>query len=266
MITAMQLSGELSKVSFANLLQLVRSGGLTGRINLSQGARVATINIEGGSPVHVEMEGTTGKEALYELFLWQSGSFAFTESEINHSARSISFAPPDESFDKLIKEGLSYADDKYYLDSLGVTHNTVLRSQAATGNYAATIMVNPGLERLDGVRTLADALSSMNWSRREFVHTVAAWISEGLADLAVPVYTSRDNQVSLPDWVVARLRQDNTDLSRAVVDMVIWVDRVKCWMYQADADMDKMVQEIKSGARPVSHMGEARPPSAEFEF
>jgi hypothetical protein len=37
-------------------------------------------------------------------------------------------------------------------------------------------------------------------------------------------------------------------------------------MYQADADMDKMVQEIKSGARPVSHMGEARPPSAEFEF
>lgn len=264
----MQLSGELSKVSFANLLQLVRSGGLTGRINLSQGARVAVIFIETGQPVHVEMEGTTGRDALYELFLWQSGSFAFTEAAIAGSPRTISFAPPDESFDKLIKEGMSYADDKYYLDSLGVTPSTVLRSLGSTGNYAAALMVNPGLERLDGVRTLADALAGLNWSRRDFVHTVAAWLAEGLAELAVPVNVSRDNQVTLPDWVVARLKQDNADLSRAIVDMVIWVDRVKCWMYQADADMGKIMETIQTSSKTLAGgMGEAvAPPGADFEL
>lgn len=255
----MQLSGELAKVSFANLLQLVRSGGLTGRINLSQGARLAVILIEDGQPAHVEMEGTTGKEALYELFLWQSGSFAFTEAPIGN-LRTISFVPPEESFDRAIKEGLTYADDKYYLDSLGVTHNTVLRSQATN---AASLRSNPGLERLDGVRTLADALGPLSWSRRQLVHTVAAWISEGLAEPTQINQARQDNQVTLPDWVVARLRQDNADLSRAVVDMVIWVDRVKCWMYQADADFEKVLGNAR---RSRSELGAALPPGDDFEF
>jgi hypothetical protein len=94
-----------------------------------------------------------------------------------------------------------------------------------TGNYASTLMINPGLERLDGVRTLADALANLNFSRRDFVHTIAIWLSEGLAEMVTPVNATKENQVSLPDWVVARLKQDNVDLSHAIVDMVIWVDR-----------------------------------------
>lgn len=244
----MQLSGELSKVSFPNLLQLVRSGGLTGKISLSQGARQAVIVIERGQPVHVEMEGITGLEALYELFLWQSGTFGFTEGEIEGSARSISFNSPEQTFDRMIKEGLNYADDKHYLDSLGVSSRTVLRSHASSANSAATLKINPGLERLDGVRTLADALANLNFSRRDFVHTVSVWLSEGLAEMVTPVNQVKENQVTLPDWVVARLRQDHSDLSHAIVDMVIWVDRVKCWMYQADADFERVLGEVESGA------------------
>jgi hypothetical protein len=26
--------------------------------------------------------------------------------------------------------------------------------------------------------------------------------------------------------------------------MVIWVDRVKCWMYQADADLAKVLEDM----------------------
>lgn len=248
----MQLSGELSKVSFSNLLQLVRSGGLTGKISLTQGARIAAIVIERGQPIHVEMEGMTGLEALYELFLWQSGSFGFTEGSIDALPRSISLNSAEQTFERMIKEGLSYADDKYYLDSLGVSPKTVLRSLASTGNYASTLMINPGLERLDGVRTLADALVNLNFSRRDFVHTIAIWLSEGLAEMVTPVNATKENQVSLPDWVVARLKQDNVDLSHAIVDMVIWVDRVKCWMYQADADLDKALGEIKAPLQAAS--------------
>ncbi len=62
---------------------------------------------------------------------------------------------------------------------------------------------------------------------------------------AAPASAAKGNQVDLPDWVVARLKQDNEDLSRSIVDMVIWVDRVKCWMYQADAYFERILIELQ---------------------
>jgi hypothetical protein len=242
----MQLSGELQKVNFANLLQLVRSGGLSGRITLLQGARQALIFIDEGYPVHVEVEGVSGKDALFELFLWQSGTFAFSEGDIGGVTRSVAFGARDDSFEKMLREGLLYAEDKNYLDDLGISPRSILRVAPA---YQAEREpgTNPGLDKLDGVRTLADALASLALSRREFVHTVAYWLSSGFVEATAPT-SAQSNHVDLPDWVVARLKQDNEDISRSIVDMVIWVDRVKCWMYQADADFDRILTEIKAGA------------------
>lgn len=58
--------------------------------------------------------------------------------------------------------------------------------------------------------------------------------------------------IQLPDWVVARLRQDNSDIAQAIVDMVVWADRVKCWMFQADADFERIknLLERNPKARP----------------
>jgi len=235
----MQLSGELSKVNFANLLQLVRSGGLSGRITLLQGARQGLIFIDQGYPVHAEAEGISGKDALFELFLWQSGTFAFSEGEIGSAPRTVSFGQRDDSFEKMLREGLLYAEDKNYLNELGISPRSVLRISPA---YQASREpgTNPGLDKLDGLRTLADALASLGLSRREFVHTVAYWLSSGFVE-AAPVAAGKGNKVDLPDWVIARLKQDNEDISRSIIDMVIWVDRVKCWMYQADADFGRIL-------------------------
>jgi hypothetical protein len=104
-------------------------------------------------------------------------------------------------------------------------------------------------------------LANLNFTRRDFVHTIAIWLSEGLAEMVTPINATKENQVSLPDWVVARLKQDNVDLSHAIVDMVIWVDRVKCWMYQADADLDKALGEIKAPLKAASgDFGAAKSP------
>lgn len=243
----MQLSGELSKVSFPNLLQLVRSGGLTGKITLSQGVKLATIVIESGLPCHVEMEGLTGREALYELFLWEGGTFAFAEALISGSRRTIDFSSPDNTFEKLLKEGLAYIDERRYLDHLGLKADSVLRPVTGKQDFAQALIRNPGLERIDGVHTIEDALSSLNLSRVELVSRLCSWLANGLVE-PVRVYAA-DNQVVLPDWVIARLKQDNPDLSRAIVDMVIWVDRVKCWMYQADADFERVLSTVESAAK-----------------
>jgi hypothetical protein len=193
--------------------------------------------------VHVEVEGVSGKDALFELFLWQSGTFAFSEGAIAGAPRSVAFGARDDTFEKMLREGLLYAEDKNYLDEFGISPRSVLRVSAA---YQAEREpgTNPGLDTLDGVRILADALASLGLSRREFVHTVAYWLSSGFVE-AAPAALSKGNQVDLPDWVVARLKQDNEDISRSVVDMVIWVDRVKCWMYQADADFDRILTDLR---------------------
>ena len=241
----MQLSGELAKVSFANLLQLVRSGGLAGKLTLSQGALLGAILIEKGLPVHAEIEGLSGKEALFEFFLWLSGTFAFSEGAfegLNKTLpRTIKFNNSDDTFERLLKDGIAYLEAKQYLDSLGVGPESVLKAADQKGDYARTLMQNPGLERIDGVRTLADALSALNLTGREFTLVVADWFYGGLVQIAKPDYGLGDNQVELPDWVVARLKQDNQDLTKAIVDMVIWVDRVKCWMYQTDADFERIL-------------------------
>lgn len=260
----MQLSGELAKVSFPNLLQLVKSGGLTGRVSLSQGARTAMILVSGGLPVHAETEGITGREAVYELFMWKSGTFAFSEESLPVLQESIFFQQPDETFDRLIKTGLNYLEDQEFLDNLGVNFASVLVSKVASGNYQETEKLHPGLGRLDGVRTVADALAGLPLSRRELVHSVSSWLAEGFAEPVNKIVAMRENQVLLPDWVVARLKQDNSELSKAIVDMVIWVDRVKCWMYQADADLESIIREAHG--KSVKNLGEAVAPPGQDVF
>lgn len=262
---SMQLSGELTKVSFPNLLQLVRSGGLTGRLSLSQGARMALILVKGGLPYHVDMEGLIGREGLYELFLWQSGTFSFSEEDLGAAYESVSFDGPEETFDRLLKEGLNYLEDQQLLKNMGVDFDSVLVSKVSSGKYDEVIKIHPGLDRLDGIRSVGDAMASLDLTRRELVHTIASWLSEGFAEPMHQTVAMHHNQVMLPDWVVARLKQDSDDLSSAIVEMVIWVDRVKCWMYQADADLERILEEARKNARDrKSQMGQAAAPPGQI--
>jgi hypothetical protein len=237
----MQLAGELSKISLPSLVQLVRNGGLTGEIALSQGAKVATILVEKGKVVHVESDAGSGREAFLELFLWLTGTFSFIERNIDGMPRNF---PADEPIDRILREGVLYLEQKKYLDQLRITGQTVLKPTIS----ARSAHDIPLLDRIDGEKTLAQALSDANMSRRAYIHAVHKLLSDGLAVVAEPEGIQEGDKVDLPGWVVSRLKQDNMELSQAIVDMVIWVDRVKCWMYQADADLDRLIDDFtKSG-------------------
>lgn len=51
--------------------------------------------------------------------------------------------------------------------------------------------------------------------------------------------------VEIPAWVAARLRQENPNVAKAIADLVIWADKAKMWMYQADADFEKIVGQLE---------------------
>src|SRR5947209_1199990 len=108
----MQLTGELSKVSLPNLIQLVRNGELTGKIAFLNGARTATLYFDLGSIIDAEADGIFGKDALMELFLWMNGSFSFMEDPLVNVSRTLNPFLPEESTDRLLREGMAYVDQK----------------------------------------------------------------------------------------------------------------------------------------------------------
>ncbi len=148
----MQLSIELNKISLANLIQLIRISGLTGKISLSadRASKEGLIAFDKGIIVHAQSGSGQGQEALNEVLLRDSGTASFVEDDL-----------------------------------LGMP-----RSLVATGT-----------------------------------------------------------DINLPDWVMARLKQDNSDISKAITDMVIWADRLKIWIYQADADLENILARLQERQR-----------------
>jgi hypothetical protein len=260
----MKLNGELSKVSLPNLVQLVKNGELTGKITLMQGARSASLFVEQGDVVHVDIDGFSGREAFFELFLWMTGSFSFIEGELGSAPRTLNPSEPEDSLDRLLREGLSYLEQKKYLEQLRITGDTVLSmtdrirelTAQAKSNVrlaAALKMISPITQRIDGETPLGVALKDLQLSRRSYAQSLAIILAEGLAVVVEKPVTEKGESIDLPAWVIARLKQDDTDLTQSIIDMVIWVDRVKCWMYQADVDFARILENLTGTAPAMWH-------------
>jgi hypothetical protein len=252
----MQLNGELSKVSLPNLIQLVKNGELTGKITLMQGARAANIFVEQGDIVHVDIEGYTGREALFELFLWVTGTFSFSEMDLTNRPRTFNPTQPEDSIDRLLREGINYLEQKKYLEQLRITGDTILAitdrlkelENQSIGNHrlaAALNMIQPVVNKLDGRSKLSEALKDLVMSRRAYAQILAIILAEGIAVVVEKPLVSSEESINLPSWVIARLKQDHSDLTQSIINMVIWVDRVKCWMYQADVDLMRVLDRLR---------------------
>jgi hypothetical protein len=252
----MQLAGELAKINLPSLIQLIRNGELTGKVCLTQGANTAFIFVEQGRLIHVESDSDQGRAGLLELFLWPNGTFSFVEADVASVPRSFS---PDEPIDKIVREGVAYSEKKKHLDQLRITSRTVLQP---AGKQTVD---DPIFQRLDGVTTLGEIATAANMRRFDYIQSVYNLVVQGL--VVVVEASANADQVNLPAWVVSRLKQDNPDLTQSIVQMVIWVDRVKCWMYQADADMEKIIAELSGqpgapAAQPPSPPTPAPNPTA----
>lgn len=252
----MQLSGDLTKVSVPNLLQLVRTGALTGIISFNREMDSATLLVENGYPCHAEAEGLQGLEAILELFLWNSGTFAFNEEDVNFISVCTDFELTKCTLEYILKEGMRYTESKKFLEDIGISVNSILKPVEKTKNLHP-----PEMSMLDGKKTLKEALGPLNLPRSMFITTVADWIVDELAEpVSLGAHKPDQNElpgqkslpkpeqidlrevetIRLPPWVVARLRQENSDISRAIENMVVWTDRAKIWLYQLEGDFGKI--------------------------
>jgi hypothetical protein len=80
---------------------------------------------------------------------------------------------------------------------------------------------------------------------------IASFVEDDLQSMPRSFF-KKGSEIDLPDWVLARLKQDNGNISQAITDMVIWVDRLKCWIYQADADMERIISSLNRSGGGLS--------------
>ncbi len=242
----MQLAGELAKMNLASLIRLVRNGELTGKVCLTQGVNTASIYFVNGQPVHLEADHGNGREALLELFCWRSGTFSYIECPVSENERSLSL---DEPLERLLKEGLAFQEAQHYLEQLRISTRTVFKSTVKADN-------DEFLAAMNGRLPLGEIVASLGLLRSDYVIRLQQYIANGkVLVVEAPAVSSG---LELPDWVVSRLKQDNPDISQSIVDLVIWADRIKCWLYQADVDLMRVIQCLENESETGQDSTEAQ--------
>lgn len=71
--------GQVSDISVVELCQMINSNQKTGRLNLENNENRGTILFNEGELVHAEYDGTSGKDAFYEILAIDSGRFKFVQ-------------------------------------------------------------------------------------------------------------------------------------------------------------------------------------------
>jgi CRP-like cAMP-binding protein len=89
-----EFSGNLSSMSFADVLQLLQVGRKTGYIVLQSQGRKGEIGIESGEVRQARAEAQTGEEAFYALAAWKGATFAFSSMPLKDAPNITSPTMP----------------------------------------------------------------------------------------------------------------------------------------------------------------------------
>ncbi len=101
----MPLSGDLSETNIVNVIELARQSGAPACLVVRSGARQASLFLKEGEAVHAVCGPHTGEEVVYELLVWDTGSFELRTN----------VEPPEQTvttpWSSLLLEGLQRADE-----------------------------------------------------------------------------------------------------------------------------------------------------------
>jgi hypothetical protein len=73
----MSLDGNLEDFPLTDVFQLILMGERSGMLEVESDHRHAVIYFEKGQAVHAQLDNLSGEKAVYEVFDWKAGNFAF---------------------------------------------------------------------------------------------------------------------------------------------------------------------------------------------
>jgi hypothetical protein len=78
-----EFSGNLSSMSFADVLQLLQVGRKTGYLQLERGIDKGWLGLESGEARSAKAGAVEGEEAFYQLASWKGASFGFASGPLS---------------------------------------------------------------------------------------------------------------------------------------------------------------------------------------
>ncbi len=187
------LRGDLNQLSLPNIIQLLKSGSQTGKLDLSDGTNTGEIFLQQGNIIHAVAGVQIGEEAFYTLLSWIRGNFNFVSS-VEAPDQTIATAT-----ELLLIEGKkrieSWEKIKNVIPSMQAIFNL---SQGTTG----AINLDPDewkvLAQVNGVRTITEIAKSLDWEEFEAANVLAGLVKTGLLEIVEesksPPVTAIDNE------------------------------------------------------------------------
>jgi CheY-like chemotaxis protein len=102
-----EFAGNLTSMSFADVLQLLQIGRKTGRLELESTGRKGSIGLESGEVRFANAPGLTGEDAFYQLASWRNASFAFVSAPLQVTPNITSPTMP------LLMEAMRRVDEAF---------------------------------------------------------------------------------------------------------------------------------------------------------
>lgn len=122
------LEGDLRNLPCPALLQSVMVGQMTGKLEILCPSDIAHVYVQDGNPIHCEIRGCEGEDALIELSGWEEGTFCFYPETISPNLKkSIK-----RRLEFLLMEGANMKDQLKALVQKGMTPDALIERMNIT--------------------------------------------------------------------------------------------------------------------------------------
>ena len=206
-LTTPVLAGELSEFNLVHILQLLNDCNVNGVLQVKKGALYGVMYFENGQIIDAHVLTYDGEDAIYEIFLWLTGKFAFYSALVQ---RPKTIKRPTED---LILTGARYDERWRRLCKLGISSSTILKAKSdeeiarmiaeeEEGTIHLAQADQEFLHAADGVKTLGEIANQLGYNRRKLVTILSFLLANSFLDI---VSTSQDSpfngdvQVFMPE-------------------------------------------------------------------
>lgn len=198
-LTTPVLTGELSEFNLVHILQLLNSCSANGVLQVKKGALYGVMYFENGEIIDAHVLTYDGEDAIYEIFLWLTGKFAFYSTQVQ---RHKTIKRPTED---LILTGARYDERWRKLCKLGISSNTILKAKSdediarmITEEEEGTIHLAQAdqefLHAVDGVKTLGEIANQLGYNRRKLVTILSFLLANSFLDIVSTIQDSPFNK------------------------------------------------------------------------
>jgi len=172
------LRGDLKQLSLPNVLQLLKSGSQSGKLDLSDGTNTGEIFIQNGDIIHAVAGAQIGEDAFYSMLTWLQGDFNFV-SGVEAPERSVS-----TSTELLLLEASrrvqGWEEIKSVIPSMQVVFNLAAGTTGAINLEPDEWKV---LAQVNGVRTVVDIAEALGWDDFQTAKVISRLVKTGLLDI-----------------------------------------------------------------------------------